>query len=476
MIRAASLRAELSKEIRALLPLWTACLVAVAGAFVRRDGVLLEAAIVAYIAGPLAIGAHSIGHEYTYRTLPMLLSQPAGRRRVYLMKCGVMASMVLTLAAFAGIVLMHDDAMPRGMWRHATVQILPVLGGLGVAPWLTMICRSSLAGMLLAGSIASVTLLASMAVAALWFGIGAGAAQAMITEPWAIGMIAFCALAGVLAVRRFSDLEAIESAPPSLHLPRWVKRAEPMRIHQPLRALAEKELHLQQLTLAVAGLFMIQSVVVSLLQRAIPLWSTFPNGAVTLLYCMCLSILIGALASAEERQQGTLEWQLLQPTAAWQQWMVKVGVAFGLALLLGAGLPMVLIQITPLPDARLIHMWTDLAVVSVLMAAGSLYLSSLSSSGVRAMVLSLPVGIGVVLFIQTVGGMWSVSRSTDPTLTAIFLGRVLAVGLIPLLLWFAFVNHTSSERQPRRIVRQGVSIALVMVMGIAFVVSLAAVP
>ena len=53
-------------------------------------------------------------------------------------------------------------------------------------------------------------------------------------------------------------------------------------------------------------------------------------------------ILIGSLASAEERQLGTLEWQTLLPSPAWQQWAVKVGVTFGLALLLGVGLPALL--------------------------------------------------------------------------------------------------------------------------------------
>ena len=55
----------------------------------------------------------------------------------------------------------------------------------------------------------------------------------------------------------------------------------------------------------------------------------------TLLYGGSLAILIGSLASAEERQLGMLEWQTLLPSPAWQQWAVKVGVTFGLALLLG---------------------------------------------------------------------------------------------------------------------------------------------
>ena len=56
-------------------------------------------------------------------------------------------------------------------------------------------------------------------------------------------------------------------------------------------------------------------------------------------YLAILSILIGALSSAEERHMGTLEWHLLLPMAQWKQWCIKAGTAFLLAIALGVGLP-----------------------------------------------------------------------------------------------------------------------------------------
>lgn len=50
-------------------------------------------------------------------------------------------------------------------------------------------------------------------------------------------------------------------------------------------------------------------------------------------------MLIGALASAEERGLGTLHWQMLQPYAAWKQWTIKVATALTLTALLGVALP-----------------------------------------------------------------------------------------------------------------------------------------
>ena len=55
------------------------------------------------------------------------------------------------------------------------------------------------------------------------------------------------------------------------------------------------------------------------------------------MYVGVLSMLVGALASAEERQFGTLESQLLLPVRAWQQWTVKVATCYLLAAILGVG-------------------------------------------------------------------------------------------------------------------------------------------
>ena len=60
----------------------------------------------------------------------------------------------------------------------------------------------------------------------------------------------------------------------------------------------------------------------------------FPLAGVGILYGALLAVLIGSLASAEERQNGTLEWQLLLPMAAWKQWAVKVGTVLVLTALL----------------------------------------------------------------------------------------------------------------------------------------------
>ena len=475
----------LSKEIRGLLPLWAACIAALAGALIfRSDGWLMLAAIAAYVVGPVALGAQSIGQEYAYRTLPMLLSQPADRRRVFLLKFAVAAVMIMTLAAFGSTVLL-DVARRSGMWCQVNVQILPVLGGLFVAPWVTMICRSSLAGILATGSFAALTFILQTVIVGLWYGVDAGTAQAMSVGPWSAGMIACSAVAGVLGVRRFIHLEAIDGPLPSLHFPRWLAASGRARVYRPLRALAAKELRLQQLTFVIAGACVVATVAISEMQRLVPSWLSFPVVVAAQLSCMILSIWIGAIASAEERQHGTLEWQLLQPVPAWQQWMVKVGVAFAVALVCGVVVPVLLFQNRPGVGTQILRVWSDLAVAIVLATSGGIYLSSLSSSGVRAMVLTLPVGMAVILWIRAVGNAlyWGTTRvagrviaglvtgaispvRADPADLTLFAIRGFALTLVPVLLWFGFINHTSSERPVRRVLQQGAAIAAIIMLGV----------
>jgi hypothetical protein len=66
----------------------------------------------------------------------------------------------------------------------------------------------------------------------------------------------------------------------------------------------------------------------------------------TMLYTGILAMLIGSLASAEERHLGTLEWQMLVSMPGWQQWLVKVGVVLMMVLLLCGALPAVLASLT----------------------------------------------------------------------------------------------------------------------------------
>ena len=101
------------------------------------------------------------------------------------------------------------------------------------------------------------------------------------------------------------------------------------------------------------------------------------------------------------------------------------------------------------------------------------------------MVLSLPIGMAVAFFVQMVSGAlrWVTLKLAGPMMAGIvtgavasssidsadvvtFLGRAFSLTLAALLLWFGFVNHASSERTVRRLLKQVAAIAVFITIGI----------
>ena len=72
-----------TKEVRALLYIWGGCVLTVAAAVLLGDTIALAAGAMATYFGLITLGAQSFGHDYTYRTLPLLLAQPVDRRRIF---------------------------------------------------------------------------------------------------------------------------------------------------------------------------------------------------------------------------------------------------------------------------------------------------------------------------------------------------------------------------------------------------------
>src|SRR4029453_4532904 len=93
-----------AKEVRALLPLWLGAVAALLGVpalggwLSAGTGSIDAPGLLVYGAAALPLGGLSMGHEYGSRTLPLLLSQPASRVRVFVVKQSVLGTMLLILA------------------------------------------------------------------------------------------------------------------------------------------------------------------------------------------------------------------------------------------------------------------------------------------------------------------------------------------------------------------------------------------
>jgi hypothetical protein len=182
-----------------------------------------------------------------------------------------------------------------------------------------------------------------------------------------------------------------------------------------------------------------------------------------------VALLSGSLASAEERSLGVLEAQLLLPMSMLRQWLIKVCVVFGICLVLSIGLPMLLSMASAMPLAR---PSASFAATCVSVAAVALYISSASTSGVKALVVSAPAALALLLMVEALSGVVSwieriagVTPIYDPLQKSIWL---MAPVIVALAVSFALTNHRRADRSAMRLWRHTLwivgSVALLMVI------------
>ena len=390
-----ALAVRIRKEASAVWLVWAACAVAMIALAVIDDPRFSTPGRYLYVLGSVAIVALSIGHEYTLGTLSVLLTLPSARRSLLAGKLLAVTPMLATLAI-----------LTLAFARPTTVQIATVLCALALAPWLTMLCRSPLAGTVfsigLAGHIhflAEVT--AASRAGLLWALLGV-AAFATVASCWTFLRLEVGGGRG--SARRF------RGAAVARRRSRWW-------------LLFTKELRLQQMSFAVAVLYAALWFGYAVSQKV-----PDARGALDLvstIYSTLLAVLIGSIPSAEERQLGTIESQALLPLATWKQWSLKAGLAVLLALVLSFGLPVLLG-----PDDLELAPWH--AVVVVFLTSASLFVSSLCDGAARA---------------------FAIAAATVPIVTLLLVGSLAGPALIATLLvlagmahWFAYANHRSAKR------------------------------
>jgi len=464
------------KELRALAPAWLATVIAMVAAGYTHAS-LRTLSVPIYFIGGVAIGAQVFGREYADRTLSMLLAQPVRRERILLVKLGVLAAFLAALAIVAATTL--PPLLRVDLPFRTAVILFPVLAGVCVAPWLTLVSRSAIGGAVFPLAIAGIVLLLSQWASVKVYGFTREADTLRAAMNWwALGGVSAAGV--VLTWRTFLRLEAIDGSAVTAGDDRARVAGSPRRARRhPLWLLARKELRLQQLPITIAALYTAAYFVAYATNRVGASFDDDGLVMLTVLYGGLLSLLIGSLASAEERQLGTLEWQALLPMPAWRQWAVKAGTVIGLALALGVVLPWLLVAIFPPPHAFWVarlgfFLKTPIILLIVALATLGLYLSTLCRSGMWALIVSMPVVMAGAIFMQTLAypieravyrafgqsGMWSVPTylTEDRALGA------LVAGLVALGIYFALQNHRSAERGVRRAVPQ-VAVLLICAIG-----------
>jgi len=451
--------ADFAKEDSALLPLWlgSAATVWVGG----HDQFLFRFGFVAYLLGSAALGALSIGHEYTNRTLPFLLSTPVSRRRMFSMKAAVLIPMLLSLA---WIAIVRRPAAPAGRELKDTVLVgtLSLLSSAFLAPWLTMVCRNIIAGALFSLSIPAALLVGRELLALAVTGhVDSPSSQAFRMQALWGAMVLLSVVGAVSSWRGFMRLETIEGQRSEFRLPGFAGRSTStaasvgLRRGHPAWSLVRKELRLQQLTFAVSGLYICGWIATLVLGRFMSARDVDDVLVIlTVVHGTGAALLSGSLASAEERHLGVVESQVLLPMSMRRQWAIKTGVVLGLCLLLAIVLPAALMWISL--GARFVRFNGGLAIVVIVLAGVALYVSSVSNNTVKALVISGPTALSLVVVIRLLGDavLW-VERLTGTRTTDDIFGRSVIAAIVvivfALLLRFALTNHRSSDRSARAI-------------------------
>ena len=486
--------AALGKEVRALLPAWAAIVAALVFASGAPDALRLRLVMLVLVFGSITLGGLTFGHEYSCRTLTLLLAQPMDRRRTCATKLMVLvvAVSLVCLAAALSAPGPTLELFSRTHGAERAVLILAPLCAVFLAPTLSIVCRSVLAGVVFTVAIPGLLALLANIIGTAWYGLVANAAldDFVSTFVWRSMSIA-CAAGAIATWILFVRLEAIEGHA-ELQWPRWLRTGAepaivPRKAHGVLSALIRKELRLQQMTFVVAGLFVLASAALWVLSRVNPEYWKVPIEAISAMYGSLLLVLIGSVASAEERQLGTLPSQLLLPGAARTQWTVKAVTTLSLALVLGVGVPILVSLLFSYSEGlpwRPRRVKETLAVAVLLTSCG-LYVSSLSASAVKAMVNSIPVVIAGTVFKTIVGatvmaighryiaGPFGEHRIVNAELMRSFqtdsaaFYTWLAVPIAGLFLWFAFTNHRSTERRAARAALQVAALVITAVCGLA---------
>jgi hypothetical protein len=481
-----------AKELKIILTpaIWgTFCLVL---ALLLREGPMVGLFTIFFY--PLtcsAIGALAFGHDYTHKTIGYMLALPMSRRKIWWTRIALAAGLMMLASLIYVLVVDGRFLIPAiingsafrdrpsyiGLLYFVTYRILPaVLTGLCLAPWLTMISRSPMFGTVVSMG-APFALTQLLRVIVEFFGLHQSSTANTIYF-WSMAVV--FGLGGALGWRKFMTLEVIEGpvVSPTIAAKKSATSTEKFRRSSAAWQLIKKEIMLQRLPVGIAGLI-IAFIVILPKDHAELLGIILP----------AIVLLVGSIASADERQMGTIQWQTLLPMPLRQQWFIKVAVAYAIAVIFGVAIPVIALlwKMDQLHDLTILPIPVAAAPILggvLLLLATSLYISSLSQNGVRAMLVSLVVtAISLIAvggafnaamnYLRDAAGISDVVQESFPltilapqTLAAFLVG---AAGFVIMALYFAMQNHRAADNSRDRVFRQGAAFIAYEVAALAVI-------
>jgi ABC-type transport system involved in multi-copper enzyme maturation permease subunit len=427
------------KEIRLVLPAWIlAMLLAIVPAWVAgtawnmdnstnraEAGFWLEGLVPCIFAlGLLLLGLSPFGQEFSQGTFTVLLSQPAGRSRIWWTKITLAATAFSTvwLAALVSLwfqYYLYDHFHPidslhpfRELYFNhqyqrfsasldnslifLTLAVLVVFSG---GLWTTLLLRQITNAFWFTLLTPIVIIFGIMSILSDRIASGYDASLIIVVALAIYSVAGFCAAAFLF--RRCQD---VQSAGGDVSLPSFKKSAGlgttslSFRPRNRFLALVWKEIQLHQVNILISALVLLLHLGSFFVRKIHP---HFINPSVPMVLeimwvlWLLMPILIGSSAIADERRLGIIESQLSLPVSRRMQLFIKFFVAFILSLFLGAAFPL-LIEGTKNLDAWLIVIAGGLFFISF-------YASSMSRTVLQAMGLAIVIGTALFFYqIKTV--------------------------------------------------------------------------
>lgn len=404
-------RLRLVKEARALLPMWAAVAGWITVPFFLPVADPMPYAFSGFLFGCAVLGPVCVGHEFTHRTMGVLLAQPVPRRQLWREKLAVTGAALLSLSLLL-VSLIHltqgweevfrraaDDDPLRVVLFVAVPVLVPVMA-FCTGPALTLVMRSALGG-------AAATFIYPffLLIAGLLIMASMGELPAQIEEQF---LLSYVLLVGgiysgsmyLYGCHRFERLEDVNTLAHEFAPPRQLtalfsgltRHLAPAR-RGPTLNLLRKELRLQQ------PAFLVAAFLVALWLTFIVVWQVHPPVGAEMLIVpailigLGIPVTVGIVSTAEERNLGVHEWHLTLPVSARRQWTVKLAVALTVNFALGLLLPGLLAHasswlannpqlVAEIPGSNV----PPLLIANLVIVCAALYASTVASNGMRALI------------------------------------------------------------------------------------------
>jgi hypothetical protein len=404
---------RLTKEFRALL--LPGIVAAGAGILIPLMRLAIEAGAFAdfvvglmgfiLFSGFLGIAALPWGFEFQHRTLPLLLSQPVPRNRIW--KDKLLAAFLVIVGALLVQRAVHQLVQPfasssASAWSEHEMELIitwtiPTL--CSVSYW-TLLARSTIGGMVF--SVASGSVFLGIFIAVLeQLGISNDAQVSFVIGAGVI----YGPLFYWLGWRKFLRFETSQLLPDVLAGSRSLAtrglRSNWLRCRRTsgFLNLVRKEIQLQRPLFIVAAVLIGLWLLAYLLLVFQPSRKSFAEilfaGSFGF-YVPLIALLAGCISLGEEKNLGLTTWHLSFPISVQRQWATKFAVGFVTWLVLGAALPFALIRLGNATHAQLFGQvefmgWLWVSAFATAVFALSFWAMTLFGNTVRAVIATLVV-------------------------------------------------------------------------------------